>query len=203
MGEVREPVKKCSIEKKNRIIKKGFELMCTRGYHNVSCIDIAKYADVSTGLIYQYFTDKRAIFLAGVKNYATEILFPIHSIAEEKTMLIGNLESIIYEWVEGFVKVHELEKVAHEELIAMSHLDDEVSSLFYQQEVSMTNQISKILKHQGFAIENMKEKIHIIINLVDSYCHEVVYHQHPEIDYEVMHQVLIQTILFLLKEKSN
>ena len=35
--------------------------MCNKGYHNVSCVDIAKYAGVSTGLIYQYFTDKKDI----------------------------------------------------------------------------------------------------------------------------------------------
>ena len=51
MSEVREPIKKTSIAKKERIIKKGFELMCNKGYHNVSCVDIAKYANVSTGII--------------------------------------------------------------------------------------------------------------------------------------------------------
>ena len=63
MGQIREPIKKSSIEKKNKIIEKGFELMCTKGYHNVTCVDIAKYAGVSTGIIYQYFKDKRDIFI--------------------------------------------------------------------------------------------------------------------------------------------
>lgn len=30
MGNIREPIKKSSIEKKERIIKKGFELMCEK-----------------------------------------------------------------------------------------------------------------------------------------------------------------------------
>ena len=77
MGTIREPIKKTSIEKKKRIIEKGFELMCNKGYHNVSCVDIAKYAGVSTGLIYQYFTDKKDIFLEGVKDYSNKIMFPI------------------------------------------------------------------------------------------------------------------------------
>lgn len=47
MGNIREPIKKCSIEKKERIIKKGFELMCEKGYHNVNTVDIAKYSNVS------------------------------------------------------------------------------------------------------------------------------------------------------------
>ena len=62
MGEIREPIKKSSIEKKNKIIEKGFELICNNGYYNVNCCDIAKYSGVSTGIIYQYFKDKKDIF---------------------------------------------------------------------------------------------------------------------------------------------
>ena len=75
MGNIREPIKKSSIEKKERIIKKGFELMCEKGYHNVNTVDIAKYSNVSTGIIYQYFNDKKDIFVKGVKDYANNIMF--------------------------------------------------------------------------------------------------------------------------------
>ena len=95
MGKVREPIKKNSIEKKNRIIEKGFELMCNRGYHNVSCVDIAKYANVSTGIIYQYFKDKRDIFLEGVKDYSNKIMFPMIDILDTKDFDKENLETII------------------------------------------------------------------------------------------------------------
>ena len=30
------------------------------------------------------------------------------------------------------------------------------------------------------------EKIHIILNLVDQLCHEMAYHKHTEINYEIM-----------------
>ena len=75
MGNIREPIKKSSIEKKERIIKKGFELMCEKGYHNVNTVDIAKYSNVLTGIIYQYFNDKKDIFVEGVKDYANNIMF--------------------------------------------------------------------------------------------------------------------------------
>lgn len=42
MSEVGEPIKKKSVSKKERIIKKGFELICNKGYHNVSYADITK-----------------------------------------------------------------------------------------------------------------------------------------------------------------
>ena len=49
----RIPTQKRSIEKRNKIIAKGFELMCEKGYYNTSTPDIAESAGVSTGIIYQ------------------------------------------------------------------------------------------------------------------------------------------------------
>ena len=77
MTETRIPTQKRSIEKRNKIIEKGFKLMCEKGYYNTNTTEIAKYADVSTGIIYQYFNDKKDIFLEGVKNYSDSILYPM------------------------------------------------------------------------------------------------------------------------------
>ena len=52
MSETRIPTQKRSIEKRNKIISYGFELMCNKGYHNINTNDIAKYAHVYTGIFY-------------------------------------------------------------------------------------------------------------------------------------------------------
>ena len=54
--------KQAFVEKRNKIIEKGFELMCEKGFYNISTPDIAEAAEVSTGIIYQYFNDKKDIF---------------------------------------------------------------------------------------------------------------------------------------------
>ena len=95
MGEVRAPIKRTSIEKRNKIIYNGFKLMCKKGYHNVTCVDIAKYSNVSTGIIYQYFKDKRDIFLEGVKNYSSEIMFPMTNTLTETKITKDNFKEII------------------------------------------------------------------------------------------------------------
>ena len=71
------PSKKLRSLPKSVFLSKGFELICQRGYHNVTSVDIAKYAGVATGSLYQYFPDKRAIFLAGTKKYSDQILAPV------------------------------------------------------------------------------------------------------------------------------
>ena len=42
MSNIRMPKQKRSIEKRNRIIEKGFELICKNGYYNTTTNDIAK-----------------------------------------------------------------------------------------------------------------------------------------------------------------
>ena len=41
-----------SLEKKEKIIKAGFDLMCKKGYYNTNTVEIAKFAGVSTGIVY-------------------------------------------------------------------------------------------------------------------------------------------------------
>lgn len=75
--EIREPIQKRSIEKKEKIIKAGFDLICENGYYNIDTSKIAKSAGVSTGIVYQYFKDKHDIFIAGLEKYADNIFYPM------------------------------------------------------------------------------------------------------------------------------
>lgn len=83
-NEIREPVQKRSIEKKERIINAGFDLICQKGYYNTNTAEIAKAAGVSTGIIYQYFKDKHDILLAGIERYASDIFYPMLNITKAK-----------------------------------------------------------------------------------------------------------------------
>ena len=157
MGEIRNPIKKSSIEKKNKILEKGFTLMCEKGYHNVNSVDIAKYAGVSTGIIYQYFTDKRDIFIEGVKNYSSNIMFPMINILDNTKIDKNNLEKILNSMIDSF-------------------------------------------KYNNFNVKNLNEKVHIIIGLIDNFCHEIVYHAHKSLNYDEMKKEVINIVLYLLKD---
>ena len=191
MGEIRNPIKKSSIEKKNKILEKGFTLMCEKGYHNVNSVDIAKYAGVSTGIIYQYFTDKRDIFIEGVKNYSSNIMFPMIDILDNTKIDKNNLEKILNSMIDSFINTHKMSKKAHEELIAMSHIDDEIK---------MNEKIVNTLKYNNFNVKNLNEKVHIIIGLIDNFCHEIVYHAHKSLNYDEMKKEVINIVLYLLKD---
>lgn len=196
---VREPIKKTSIKKKKTIIEKGFLLMCEKGYHNVTCVDIAKYAGVSTGIIYQYFKDKRDIFIHGVEDYTDKIMFPMIDIIDNVIIDKTSLNLLLSKMIDKFISVHNIKKEAHEELMAMSHLDPEISDIFKSRELLMTEKTSTILLNNGFNEYHINEKVHIIIGLVDNYCHEVVYHKHHDLDYNAMKDEIINIIVKILE----
>lgn len=200
MSDVRIPTQQRSIEKRDRIIKYGFELMCNEGFHNVNSKDIAKYAGVSTGIIYQYFNDKREIFIEGVKIYSNNITFPMFDVLTDIKLENNNLDEVIRKLINEFVRNHTMSKKAHEELMAMSHLDSDVRKIFTDNEIAMSERIVNYLKDSGFILTNIHEKVHIIIGIVDNYCHEVVYHKHDILNYDLMEDELIKTIEFILKK---
>lgn len=206
MSETRMPTQKRSIEKRNRIIEKGFYLMCEEGYYNTNTTQIAEYAGVSTGIIYQYFNDKKDIFIEGVKNYSDQIMFPMLNVLETQKIDINNMQNLkklLHNIIDKFIESHTISKKAHEELIAMSHLDDDVSAIFKNSEINMTKKVVSLLEKNNIIIDNANEKVHIIIGIVDNLCHEIVYHKHSIINYDIMIDEVINIIIMLLQTKTN
>lgn len=194
--EVREPVQKRSIEKKERIIKYGFDLICQKGYHNTNTAEIAKAAGVSTGIVYQYFNNKRDIFLQGIEQYAKTLMFPINDI---KKLDKNNLQYEFKNLINLCIKNHKISETAHEEIWALQHSDKEVAKIFKNYELEATNNLVEVLQNNNINTDNVKEKAHLIISMIDNLCHEIVYHKHENMNYETMTDIVINTIIYLLK----
>ncbi len=199
MSEIRIPTQKRSIEKKDKIVEKGFELMCENGYFNTSTNDIAKYAGVSTGIIYQYFNDKKEIFIEGIKNYSDTIMFPILDILKNNNLKFDNLDTLLDKLLDSFINKHTLSKKAHEEMMALSHLDEDIAQIFHDKEMVTTKKIVEVLEKNKIDSNNLIEKVHIIIGIVENYCHEIVYHKHTSLNYNFMKQEVINVITNILK----
>ena len=195
---VRKPIQKRSIEKKEKIIKYGFELICEKGYYNTNTAEIAKAAGVSTGIVYSYFTDKHDILLEGLKRFANSIFYPSVDFINDIEINENNLEQIIREIISKFIKNHKLSKSAHEEITSMAHSDKDVANFFHENEIEMTNVVTGLLKKNGFESKDLMERVHIVIGLIDNICHETVYHKHKNINYDTMTNIVINEIVHIL-----
>ena len=196
--EIREPIQKRSIETKDRIIEAGFELICNDGYYNTNTSKIAKKAGVSTGIVYQYFKDKKDILMSGLERYADDIFHPMFHLSNinlEK----NDISSLMKSMIKKYISNHKLSAVAHEEIVSMAHSDKDIANFFYKREIEMTKKISDSLTENGFKINNINEKVHIVMGLVDNLCHEIVYHKHKELNYDIMTDIVINEVVNILK----
>ena len=200
-NNIREPIQKRSIEKKEKIIKAGFDLICKKGYYNTNTVEIAKAAGVSTGIVYQYFKDKHDILIAGIKIYANDIFYPMLNVTSDIIINKNNIKSILKAMINKFIENHKLSQSAHEEIMSMTHSDKEIAAFFQEHEMFMTKKIADILIKNGFDNQDLYEKVHISINLIDDLCHEIVYHKHSELNYEIMIDLVINLIMLQFSKK--
>lgn len=196
---IREPKQQRAIDKKDRIIEAGFELICENGYYNTNTAEIAKKADVSTGIVYQYFKDKHDILMEAIEKYGEDIFFPMLKISY-KEINITNFNETIRNMIENYVSNHKVSKIAHEEIMAMVHSDKDIADYYYKRELEMTDALKTILIKNNFNEQNLYEKVHVMIGLIDNLCHEKIYHKHSSMNYDIMTDIVIENIEQLFKE---
>ena len=203
--KTRMPKQDKALAKRQRIIEKGFELICEKGYHSTTTPEIAKYADVSTGIIYQYFKDKKEIFLEGLKQFSDSVLFPLTSLLDVPAgslpkITLDDIELLLDRLITLTLQSHRMSQKAHEEIYALAHSDPDVGRIFVSSELAMTKKIEEFIVNSGLKLEHSKEKIHLIYGIVENYCHETVYHHHEELDNEVMRREVILIIKNMIKD---
>jgi len=198
---VRQPRQKRAIEKKNRIIEAGFKLFCEKGYHNTNTVEIAKEAGVSTGILYNYFVDKKDIFLAAIETFGNRITLPAFQATESLKGTVS-LPDIVRWLIDAFIKSHDQFKSAHEEMRAMALLDPEVAAAFKKFDLQTVDVVVQMMQRFGLNSQHPYEKAHIAVSLVENLCHEILYSRHDGLDYDIMIDEVAKVIIQMLSAES-
>ena len=113
---------------------------------------------------------------------------------------IKNFDNDLTNLIDSQIKNHKLSQSAHEEITAMIHTDHNVAKYFYDKEFEVSKKIKNLLVKNGYEEEQLLEKVHIIIGLIDNLCHEIIYHKHKNINYDAMTNITINIIKNLFKK---
>lgn len=197
-NQVREPQQERSIEKKNKIIEAGYELFSETGYYGTNTQEIAKRAGVSTGIVYGYFEDKRDILICVLKIYIERVSAPL-MVAMKDLKSKDDLEKVVPEILDKVIEVHAQNARLHNTLHSLAPTDETVNSEFMQLENHVSEKICARLKEVGVCHANLTERVHLAMNLVQSFSHEYVFDNHDYIDYSAMHEIVCNTIINLFK----
>lgn len=192
-NEVRKPVQTRSIETKNKIINSSLELFSTVGYYKTNTAQIAKNANVSTGIVYGYFKDKRDILLSVLEIYIDKVSKPILDIIKDSTNPL-DIDYLVEKTFEGVIKIHKENAPLHQMLHSMTTNDEIVNQKFIELEDNLTKEIFTTLKTLGINNDNLAEKIHLAMNLIQSFSHEYIYDNHSYLNYDSMKKIVLSTI---------
>jgi len=197
---IRKPQQKRSIEKKDKIIKAGFELFCEKGYHKVTTIDIGDRAGVSTGTVYSYFKNKKDIYIASFKYFLDSHLRPLLDEIENLPKPVDT-KVLIDKCIELFINLYVNSKQTVNELGLMQDSDPEILQHFAAYEDMILSSLVKAFDNPNVTKKNLAEKMYLLYNLAEILGQEHAFHYHRNINLEVLrHQITIM-ITYLFAEE--
>lgn len=88
--------KKLSDEQLSNLIQAGISEFADKGYDRASLSNIAKNSGMSVGVIYKYYADKEALFLACVKDCLVELEAVLKDVALKSDDLYESINSVIH-----------------------------------------------------------------------------------------------------------
>ena len=168
------------------------------GYHGTNTAEIARRAGVSTGIVYGYFQDKRDIMICVLQLYMDSVYAPILAEITNSTAPF-DFNTIVPQLLADTIAMHEKHEKLHNTLHSLATTDEAVNAKFIAMEDEITKSISEKLAESGLNIENVKEKVHLAMNIVQSFAHEYVFDKHPYIDYAAMRETVCKTIIYLFE----
>ena len=197
-NSIRVPQQERSIEKKNKIIQAGYELFSEVGYYGTNTAEIAKRAGVSTGIVYGYFQDKRDILICVLDIYIDKVYQPLSDIMS-KAVVPVDLHALAMQVLNKTIELHEQNAKLHNTLHSLATTDEVVNAQFISLENKITEQMSSQLRDLGIDVPNITERVHLAMNIVQSFAHEIVFDSHSYIDYEEMKHIVCKIIVELFK----
>lgn len=193
---IRQPQQERSNEKKNKIIQTGYEVFAEVGYHAASTPLIAKRAGVSTGILYSYFSDKRDILLHVLKIYVDNVQKPFAKIIDEINSPV-DYDKLVADFLDTTIQIHTDNCHMHNTLHALAVSDKDVNDEFLRLEDNLTDSLFCKLTSVGESAENLKEKIHLAMNAIQSFAHEYIYDKHSYLNYSEMKTIVKNMVVAL------
>lgn len=168
------------------------------GYENSSVSEIAKKAEVSVGIVYSYFKDKKGIFLAILVNETDNIINYLEEFIVEAENKSNDLEEFIIYLIDVLIKFHKDNRQIQTDIDILRKNDEYIEKCCSLIEDEIVNRLVYYLEVKKQNIVNPYEKINIAYLLVENLCHETIIHQKDKVNLDILKQETINVIINLL-----
>ena len=124
-SKAKKRFKEMRLRSEEKILTAALELFATQGYKNTSISDIAKKAEISKGLMYNYFESKKALLRALVSKAITEGTDLVKHAMEDYASPILELEHLVLDTFEHVKNNFQFWKL----LTSLTHQQDILESV--------------------------------------------------------------------------
>lgn len=197
-NEIRIPKQKRSIEKKDAIIVASYELFCEKGYYKTNTAEIAKAANVSTGIVYNYFHDKHDILKEVIGLYISRLESEFRTTLSRQIQK-EDLHNLVKELLDALITSHTMNVSAHNEFMALALLDPEIQNYFVDFEARLLAQIKELLISAEFSSCFLEEKLRIAFGIIEQLCHDYMQQIIDEAQLSRSKVVAVQAITSLIE----
>ena len=131
--------------------------------------------------------------------YIDKVCEPLFKMIEALKAPI-NFDAVIPSVLDLIIKTHKSNRRIHEMLHSLSGTDEAVGAQFIALEDKVTQKIADRLAKSGVVLSHPIEKIHFAMDIVQSFCHEYIFDKHEYIDYDVLKDMVTETLIKLFTE---
>jgi AcrR family transcriptional regulator len=125
----RKPKQQRSLVTRESILEAALRIYAQKGFHGTNSKEIAAEAGVSIGTFYNYFTDKKELFLEVMRRHITEVM-EIIDLRQRELEKHGKFHSEgMREMIEAVLAAHYLSPEFHREATAMELTDPDVAAM--------------------------------------------------------------------------
>lgn len=144
-GTARVPVQERGLETRERLVAAARALFEQKGYHGTNSKEIAAKAGVAIGSFYQYFDDKKPLFLEIISRFYHEVAEEALSVGPGSLDPGGDPRALVSFMVGRLVAAHTIAPGLHREIMAMMYSDAAVRALIHEREEEVVARITALL----------------------------------------------------------
>lgn len=176
---VRKPRQKRSIEKKERILSAASALFCEKGYHKTTTPEIAQRAQVSTGCLYSYFTDKHMIFMEVLDRCMTHFEEATRQFRDGLARPQLDVKDYLRAYVLQMLDLHEQYRAFLLELYALYYTDADIRRSMDDRHRQVEDSVRALLLQHGgmFHLEDPEASARLLYDTIESIVHRITLFQ--------------------------
>jgi AcrR family transcriptional regulator len=181
---------------REKLIAAGKELFSKKGYYAATSKEIVKQAGVSIGSFYDYFPDKKMLFLEILTDYRDKFLTDIRNMEGVDSPVIDDVPDLISALVAFSFEQHQKAPAFHNEAVLLRYTDPDIGKVFNEWDELNRQFIYRLLAAaDAFTrIEDAESASHLILRTIEENIH-AFYFNHSRIARETLQGELTDLIV--------